>query len=645
MRRLISCVLAVILCLGVLPAAAAQTNAGSETHADISCDPAEGPGESSGASDRISFLLDFFRRIFRVLIPECVKKKESVSVIQDVYMDKARYLPGEKPVVTVTLRSETDARINLTVRATHLTKPVCEGSVTVSLKANEPVAQTAALNLPDTDFTAYSVEIYVKEDDKTVDTAMTAAEVASDWSRFPRYGYLTNYTSQTGEELDATVDRLNRYHITGLFFYDVLDRHDQPLAGTPEAPDATWQTLAGQTASFETVKGLIDRGHARGMNSYLYNLLFGAYQDYAERGIDRRWGLFRDKNAVQQDYHGELPGSWETQRIYLFDPANRGWQDHYLKVTRDALDAFGYDGLQADSLGGRGELYDADGNEVNLAQNYVPLLNRLHDELGTKVIFNPVSGYGSDEMLSGTGYDIVYEEFWEGDGRNYRDLRDETYRLRGKMPDNKGIVLAAYMDRNSAAGAFNPAGVLLTDATLMASGAAHLELGDTGMLRSEYYPDSTLKIGDDLAAALQSYYSFFVAYENVLRDAAFIPTGLRTIAGCRTVPDSPAEGRLWCVNREKANGDMVLNFINFKGVDNLEWMDYEGTQTMPKTRKAVCVRQYVNRAPGHVYLASPDLNHGIMEELPFTVGTGVRGKYVSFVMPELRVWNTVYLTE
>ena len=343
---------------------------------------------------RLSMLCRLLKRLFAAHKTE---EPEKTSVIRDVVMDKSRYLPGERPEVSVTLCSEKDATAELTVRATHFGEAVFEETVPVGLTAGEPVTKTVALTLPETDFTGYAVEVYVRQGDAAPDVAMTAAEVASDWSRFPRYGYLTDYTAKSPEALDAVVERLNRFHITGLFFYDVMDRHDRPLAGTVEAPDAVWQTLARQNASFDTVKGLIDRGHARGMNAYLYNLLFGAYQDYAAQGVDPSWGLYRDREATRQDYHGELPGTWETQRIYLFNPANRFWQDYYLKVTKDALDAFGYDGLQADSLGGRGTLYDAEGNEVDLAQAYVPLLNRLRGELGTKVIFNPVSGYGSDE--------------------------------------------------------------------------------------------------------------------------------------------------------------------------------------------------------------------------------------------------------
>lgn len=608
---------------------------------------AEEDGQGAGACffARLAARFRGLCGMLRLLLCRGAETEESVNgdIIQDVYTDKARYLPGEKPVLTVVLRSGEDAEAELYVRASHLEKTVCEGERTVRLTAGETVLRTALLDLPETDFTGYSVRVILRRDGTVTDRAMTAAEVASDWSRFPRYGYLTDYTAKTDEELDAVIDRLSRYHITGLFFYDVLDRHDRPLAGTVGAPDETWQTLARQTASFNTVKGFIDRGHARGMNSYLYNLLFGAYQDYREQGIDPAWGLYRDAAAAEQDYHGELPGSWETQRIYLFDPANRNWQDHYLSVTKDALDAFGYDGLQADSLGGRGTVRDAGGNEVDLAKAYVPLLNRLREELGTRVIFNPVSGYGSDEVLSGTDYDIVYEEFWPWNGGSYKDLKNEVFRLRERSKADKGIALAAYMDKNSQAEEFNPAGILLTDAVLMASGAAHLELGDTGMLKSEYYPGGTLKVSEALTKTLRNYYSFFVAYENILRDASFLPAGKKTLTGAKNISGDPKKNGVWCVGRENADGCAALNFINFTGLENLDWADENGTQAMPRTIRNIPVRQYVTKFPDSVYLASPDRGLWDMEELPFVTGADLCGRYVSFVIPELKIWDLVYL--
>ncbi|MBQ6165198.1 MAG: glycoside hydrolase family 66 protein [Clostridia bacterium] len=653
MKRIVSILLAaVLLCLSQAPAL--RSVAADAELTVVECEAV--PPTAAEEEDPVGFLKSLITRLLTALKMLCTMMRfktekpedesEAGHMIADVYTDKARYLPGEKPLLTVTLLSDRDVQIELTVRATHLAETVCEDSRTVTLRAGQASRQTFALKLPETDFTAYAVEISAEEGEETADTAMTAAEVASDWSRYPRYGYLTNYTAQTDAELDATVGRLNRFHITGLFFYDALDRHDQPLAGTVEAPAATWQTLARQTASFDTVKGLIDRGHARGMNSYLYNLLFGAYQDYADRGIDASWGLYKDKDGAQQDYHGELPDAWETQRIYLFDPANKDWQDHYLKVTKDALDAFGYDGLQADSLGSRGTVFDAQGNEVDLAASYAPLLNRLRGELGTRVIFNPVSGYGMPEMLAGTDYDICYEEFWPHDGESYGDLRDNVFRLKSQMGGaEKGVVIAAYMDRDNPNGAFNLPGILLTDAVLMASGAAHLELGDTGMLKSEYYPGGTLAVGDDLNSALQRYYSFFVAYENLLRDNAFTLSRKQTRVGLKRVSFDPKRNSVWCVNRENADGEMLLNFINLKGVTDLRWADADGAQVMPEKQTGLCVKQYVSQKPNRVYLASPDGDAGVMEEIPFLAGTDVGGKYITFVLPELEIWDLVYISK
>ena len=652
MKRIVSILLAAVLLglpqiFAIRPAAAADTEQTAVECAAVppSADDGASPGFFKSLLTRLLTALKMLCMMIQRKTERAEQEDGEIHMITDVVMDKARYLPGEKPVLTVTLCAQKDMRIELSVKATRLTQTVCEGRRTVALKAGESVKQTFSLSLPETDFTAYAVEVYAGEGEETADTAMTAAEVASDWSRYPRYGYLTNYTARTDAELDASIERLNRFHVTGLFFYDVLDRHDRPLAGTVENPAETWQTLARQNASFDTVKGLIDRGHARGMNAYLYNLLFGAYQDYEAQGISREWGLFKDANGTQQDYHGELPGAWETQRIYLFDPANKDWQDHYLKVTKDALDVFGYDGVQTDSLGSRGAVYDAQGNEVDLAEAYVPLLNRLHDELGARVIFNPVSGYGMPQTLAQTEYDVCYEEFWPWDGEGYKDLRDTAFRLKSQMGDtDKGIVIAAYMDRDNQSGAFNPPGILLTDAVLMASGAAHLELGDTGMLKSEYYPGGTLSVGDGLNAALQRYYSFFVAYENLLRDNAFTLSERQTRIGLKRVPADPEPDAVWCINRENAAGEMLLSFINLKGVSDLRWADADGAQVMPEKQTALRVKQYVAEQPAHVFLASPDAN-GVMEEIPFLSGADVKGKYITFVLPELEVWDFVYLSK
>jgi dextranase len=62
--------------------------------------------------------------------------------------------------------------------------------------------------------------------------------------------------------------------------------------------------------------------------------------------------------------------------------------------------------------------------------------------------------------------------------------------------------------------------VLLTDATIFASGGAHIELGDGHrMLDNEYFPNHNLVPSQQLLDHLRKYYDFDVAYENLLRGA------------------------------------------------------------------------------------------------------------------------------
>lgn len=48
--------------------------------------------------------------------------------------------------------------------------------------------------------------------------AFTAIDVSSAWTRFPRYGYVWDFTP--GVDAQAKIETLCRFHINGLQFYD-----------------------------------------------------------------------------------------------------------------------------------------------------------------------------------------------------------------------------------------------------------------------------------------------------------------------------------------------------------------------------------------------------------------------------------------
>ncbi len=360
---------------------------------------------------------------------------------------------------------------------------------------------------------------------------MSAVDVSSDWNVFPRYAYITKLDNRTDGEINAALDRLKKHHINGLFYYDVFDSQETPLAGTVEAPAPEWKSLAGQTVTGESLRKTIDGGHQRNMNSFFYNLIFGAYDGYEEKGIQPEWGLYKDGRHMEQDVHDLSGSGWETEKLWMFNPADPQWQEHFVQVHRDLLSVYPFDGLQMDSLGNRNELrYDYYGNEIELDQTYTPFLQKLEEGLDTRILFNPVGGYGLQQMLNSGCFDMAYIEVWPGDCKDYDSLKQIQDQIYGATEGKKGSVIAAYMDYNVMKGEpFNLPGILYTDAVLMASGSSHLELGDTGMLSNEYYPGNSLRISRELEKRLRNYYSFMTAYENCLRGP-----GLREKTGIRT---------------------------------------------------------------------------------------------------------------
>jgi len=584
------------------------------------------------------------------------KLEQTGSYIKDIHMDKSAYLPEEKPELTIELKNNKEAITGIIkVLVKHLDKKVWETGTELTLSAQEEKEVRISLQVPPTDYIGYGVEVHIYEgqEETLVDYNMTAVDVSSDWNVFPRYGYVTNMVKRTEEESREVLDRLRKHHITGLFYYDVIDRHDKPLAGNPEQPEEEWNTLAWHKANSQTVKDMIQIGHEYNMKSFIYNLIFGAYDSFAQMGVKEEWGIFKDKNHAEQDVHDLSGLNWETAKLWLFDPANKGWQDYYLQIHKELFEVYPYDGIQVDSLGPRGQVYDYDGNEVPLNKNYGSLLNRLNEEIETRVIFNPVSGFGMREQLEEVNFDMVYMEVWPWDHKTYDSLKTALDTIYRTTKGTKGSVIAAYMNNGkgkTSGGSFNTAGIHFTNATLIAAGGAHLELGDTGMLSHEYYPGKTLRINETLEKELRNYYSFMVAYQNLLRGEGLEEVVTKTYVDDKLASFMSQEGRVWNFTKIKQGEGIgnqqpieISHLINLSDAVHNEWVDDMGTQKEPAPLVDKIIKHYVTIKPNSVHVATPDFHEGIMEEVEFELGEDEDGTYVSFQLPYLKYWTMIVI--
>jgi dextranase len=576
------------------------------------------------------------------------------GLLERVTTDKAMYAPNEPVTIAVELRNRTGAPFEgqVTLAFFHLAAPAAdEQSQPVPALAPDAAATlTFTWNPPATDFRGYRVEVLARDGagETTLDAAATAVDVSSDWKKFPRYGFVSRF--------DGAVDRqgvmaaLNAYHLNGIQFYDWQWQHHRPYS-----PEPTWPDIANRVTMRDTVVGLIDAAHSRSMVTMHYSLAFGAYDNYWQdgSGVETAWGLFKDDSGSieKQDFH-PLPGGWATSKLYLMNPGNPSWQQYIFGQQQAVFEHFAFDGWHIDTLGNRGPLWDGEGQPLDLASTFAGFTNNAKAALNKRVLFNAVGGYGQDEIAAGADVDFIYTELWEYDGiSTYGNIFDVA--ARAKAQTDKALVFPAYMNRayaQATAGGtrfFNEPSVRLANAAIFAAGASHLELGDdNAMLSTEYFPSQALEMRDALKAAMQDYYDFLVAYENLLRDDISEVNGKVVLEGVETSTTGQA-GAVWTILRRRSDATIV-HLINLKSAPSNLWRDDQANYPPPEVLSNLALKIPYRgelRADAGLFYATPDSDHGKAISLPFTAGSDADGTFVAATLPQLQYWALIWLEQ
>ncbi|WP_313999519.1 glycoside hydrolase family 66 protein [uncultured Paenibacillus sp.] len=559
---------------------------------------------------------------------KAVKPEDVVSqgILQGLSTDKAAYRPGEPVSFKLELKQAASGAKAL-VRYRYLNEVIAEEEVAIE-------GQQAAWEWspPKDDGKGYMAEVYLSDKGEVKDHLNIAVDVSSDWSKFPRYGYLADFGPMSGEERTAVIERLNRFHINGIQFYDWQYKHQQPIKMEGGKPAAEWVDIANRPVAFDTVKGYIDLAQARNMKAMNYNLLFGAYEDAEQDGVKKEWGLYKDPTQTNQDKH-PLPDSWASD-IMLYDPSNPEWQQFLVDREIEAFKYLPFDGWHVDQLGDRGPLWDGTGKSVKLPQGYVSFLKAAKERLDVDYVMNAVAQYGQAFLATQAPLEFLYTEVWSGTPqyKNLKEIIDQNYKF---SKNQMNTVLAAYMnyDLADSPGEFNTPGVLLTNSVIFASGGSHLELGEN-MLAKEYFPNKNLTVPAELEENLVRYYDFLVAYQNVLRDGLEESELEVRASGDVEISAEAEQGKVWSFAKRKDGRDIV-QFINFTDATTMEWNDGAGTQAEPAERRDVAVSVKTDKKVSGIWVASPDYYNGSPVELAFEQKDG----QVFFKLPNLKYWD------
>jgi dextranase len=608
--------------------------------------------EGRGMKKRCSCLAAAMLLLLTFAAPACAIQKEAVN-IADFYTDKARYAPGETVRVSLKLQPGSAISGKLLVTAWHLDQ-IIQPSLTIPVTADGDGSEIIFdWQPPETDYQGYLLQASMVDESGTMlDSCQVAVDVSSAWVKFPRYGYLWDFTKEAPAE--EKIASLTRYHINGLQYYDWQYRHHIPLG----KDTAKWQDWSGRWIYGDVIARYIAAAREKGMMNLNYNMVYAANKTYLRdgTGVDPAWRLVK---ANGQDFTCTMSESrGSTGILQFFNILNEGWQEYIFKAEKEAIEKMGFDGWHGDTIGENGRMQTPDGNPLGFDENgrpiqyvkdgYTTFLNKAKEALGDKyLVFNPVGAQGI-EKVNASNVDVLYAEFWPWDKNRwgqhydtYNAIQREIFAA-AKESGGKSLVVAGYVNYKAPGEYFNPAAVLLMDAVVFSSGGARIELGNgDNMLSNEYFPgDGAKAMGGELQAKVIRLYDFITAYENLLRNG---PQPVeKTIALDGVSQSSTGAGNAVWAFATATDGYEMLHLINLTGTDSM-WRDENQTKPEPTPVNAIPVRYYTDEDIQALFMTSPDGEDIVPQTLAFEKGSDEKGRYITFTVPSLRYWDMVFM--
>ncbi|MBI2515965.1 MAG: glycoside hydrolase family 66 protein [Opitutae bacterium] len=575
----------------------------------------------------------------------------------EAYPDKSRYAPGEKVTLHVRLHNAAPVEISglrLEVSFWRLGRQVhVATSAPFALAKAEEAERLVAWTAPAEDFTGYFVDVQLVDSaSRAVSKTETAVDVSSDWTRFPRYGYIAHYSRSEGADPAAWIAELNKYHLNGLEFYDYQYRHEQPLAGDPGHPAARWRDIAGREIDAVILRAFLDRAHERNMVCMAYNASYSAYEDAFRNGsgVKLQWATWEGPTGprtVETMKALAITGGgydWQTSRLCYMNQNDPEWQNYLFGKMGELFRVYPFDGWHIDTFGTQGA-FAYDGSPVDFVAGFPDFVNRARDFLKKRIVFQTVNTTGQN-LTARAAVDFVYSELWENH-ETFASIMAAAEEVHTANP-RAALVFPAYMHRgysgpDKAGREFNKPSVLLTNAAILAVGASHIELGDgSRLLSSEYFPDNEkFTPSPALRTALRHYYDFLTAYENFL-SYEVVPAPATAVL--LDHPSNPygVPNAVWAFTRQKGDTTMV-HLINLLGSDNAHWRDVKADRPDAPLLKDVRVRLRLAGKISSVGWASPDCDGGRYRSLPFAAGHDADGEYVDVIIPSLKYWDVLFL--
>jgi dextranase len=559
-------------------------------------------------------------------------------IIKDIYPAKAQFKKGEKIRIIADIEGEqSSSRINCNVYKFHQLILTLDK---FTLELEHKAVFGFYLDGDEALVSGFGVEVELYENDIKLQTLSTAFDITDSWKYAPRYGFLSDFSPSDGKDQED-LKEMNKYHLNVVQYYDWMYRHHDLIPETDVFLDPLQREL-----SLSVVKEKVDLAHNYGMKAMAYGAVYASSPEY-----------YKDhKDLAIYKNNGEVFGF--SDFLYMMDISRESkWHDHIINEFYKAV-KFGFDGIHMDQYGYPKEAVNiANGKKTirNLREDFPNLINdtKHHiEEKGEEVnlIFNAVNNWPV-ETVAKSEEDAVYIEVWPPND-TYQDLYNLVTNAKRYAPD-KQVILAAYMKPflkeldiplQQAENA-----TTLTMASIFSSGGFHLLLGENkGVLDDPYYPKYRTIENKEFSKKLRDYYDFIVKYEELLYDFNIIDTtlvntgginGEYIFKGANTSPKAE-KNSVWTLIKEKL-GYKIINLVNFNDIENMDWN--VSKEKLPTEVRNIEVSVLTCNEVKAVYAASPDINEGKALKLDFEYVEGEQGNKIKFIVPELKVWDLIYI--
>jgi dextranase len=513
---------------------------------------------------------------------------------------KATFAPGD--AIEIELRgSERPARVSLW---------------RLDQRVAESASEAGLVRFPPQPEGGYGVEC---------DGATSALDVLADPLARPRYGFVSHY--EPGRKTGGVADNVRRLHLNAVQFYDWMYRHADLLP-----PDDEFTDALGQTVSLETVRRLATAVRAAGSLPLGYAAVYAAGRD--------EWPAWQSEGLYRAD---GTPWTLGDDFLWNVDPTSERWLDHFGRDLERALEV-GFAGFHLDQYGAPKRALRYDGSDVDLADAFPLLIDRLAERLpAALLIFNNVNDFPVWSTAH-ANQDAIYIEVWPPHER-LEHLAELVAKARALAPA-KPVILAAYLSSyTSDEQAANLAERLQLATVFSHGGSALLHGEEQAVLTEAYYVRHTQLDGKSRDAA-RRYYDFAVRYGDLLfdRDAVDVTRTMiggenREITVRAPVPVATdcRAGALW-VRAIRTTRGLVISLIDLSDQEDTRW-DAPKRAFSARTGVRVGVERVRHAAPRFLF-ADPEGSPALQPLAPT-----LHERHDVVELPAFRTWSLLWVRE